>query len=365
MMHVAKKQMAHELRIQLPPADTPPPAPIHFFWRMRSGPWQAGQAASLEHLAKLFQARRLSACLHPADVACTTLTLPALARPLLLKAARQAVAARALNPVDDLLLALGPRSDSGQTDLAWSARRTVQQHLHTLRQRGLPLKALYPPQGRPDLADGQILHIDGWALRPASPQHLEVLPPGHPDSAQPAVQPDHFDIAAWSFPLARPSAPEKSRWPRALAGWALVALVVMLTSLHRDARRLAEEGQQLKHGMTQRVKTAFPDLGIVLDPLQQARQQLASRQQTADTPRSDLASLVLTAAPVLESAVGQFQTLNYQNDTLVLTWRDGALPAENQLAALREQAAHHHLSLNTEHNTLRITAAPTAQEPAP
>ena len=365
MMQDAKKQIVHELRIQLPPLDMPHPTPVQFFWRMRSGPWQAGHSASLELLAGQFRAGRLSACLHPADVACVTLSLPALARPLLLKAARQAVAARALNPVEDLLLALGPRSDNGQADLAWSARHTVQQHLHALRQLGLPLKALYPPQGRPDLAHGQIQHVDGWTLRPASPQHLDILPPGHPDSAQATASPDRFDIAAWSFPLTRPAEPGRSHWPRVLAGWTLIALLILLIGLHRDARRLAEEGQQLKQGMTQRVKAAFPDLGIVLDPLQQARQQLANRQQTDDATKADLASLVHAAAPLLASAAGQFQTLDYRNETLVLSWRDGALPAENRLAALREQAAHHPLSLSTERNTLRITAAPTAPEPAP
>ena len=79
----------HELRIQLPASCAESGNAVDVFWRQRKGPWQAERLPGLEAAASRFRPRRLSACLHPADLASASLPMPPLARPLLLKAARQ------------------------------------------------------------------------------------------------------------------------------------------------------------------------------------------------------------------------------------------------------------------------------------
>ncbi len=51
--------------------------------------------------------------------------------------------------------------------------------------------------------------------------------------------------------------------------------------LNLYAARQADEGQRLKALMSQQVRQAFPELPVVLNPLQQARQQLTVRQTGA------------------------------------------------------------------------------------
>ena len=356
----------HELRIQLPASCAESGNAVDVFWRQRKGPWQAERLPGLEAAASRFRPRRLSACLHPADLASASLPMPPLARPLLLKAARQAVAARSLNALEELLVAHGPRSEDGRMDLAWTPRQTVRQQAQRLRHFGLSPRALLPPHGRPDLAAGRTVWVDGWALRPVGPQHLDILPPGHPSAGQEAAPGSAFAVAHWHFPLKALTPQSSSRWPRIAAGWAAAALALSLLAVHLDTRRLAARGQALKHDMTQRVKTAFPDMGMVLDPLRQARQQIEARRDgSADAIGDDLFSLIQAAAPVLDIAQGQIQTLAYQPGTLTLTWRDGARPAEARLAALREQASNQRITLTAEQDSLVITAQPAPMESSP
>ena len=59
---------------------------------------------------------------------------------------------------------------------------------------------------------------------------------------------------------------------------AALALAVWVVGLNLYATREATQGQRLKAQMSQRVKQAFPELPVILNPLQQARQQIAARQ---------------------------------------------------------------------------------------
>lgn len=96
--------------------------------------------------------------------------------------------------------------------------------------------------------------------------------------------------------------------------------MVWTLGLNLYAARQAAQGQQLKAQMSQRVQQVFPELPVILNPLQQARQQLAARQSGAsgDAPHS-FNSLVLQASNAMPFVIGGVERLNYQNGELQLS----------------------------------------------
>ncbi|WP_307867334.1 GspL/Epsl periplasmic domain-containing protein, partial [Variovorax sp. E3] len=65
-----------------------------------------------------------------------------------------------------------------------------------------------------------------------------------------------------------------------------------LTGLNVYANQLAAEGQALKRQMAARVKAAFPDVPVVVNPVQQAKQQRdALAAGVAPATSSDAAGL--------------------------------------------------------------------------
>jgi general secretion pathway protein L len=102
-----------------------------------------------------------------------------------------------------------------------------------------------------------------------------------------------------------------------------------VVGLNLYATREATQGQRLKAQMSQRVKQAFPELPVILNPLQQARQQIAARQSgTAADPAQRFASLVQQAGSAMPFMSGNVQELVFENGELRLT-----LVAEAQKAS--------------------------------
>jgi general secretion pathway protein L len=111
----------------------------------------------------------------------------------------------------------------------------------------------------------------------------------------------------------------QSGWGRAAAFCAL-AVAVWTLGLNLYAAREATQGQRLKTHMNLRVKQAFPELPVILNPLQQARQQLAARQSGAATdPTQRFASLVLLAGSGMPFIVGSVQQLVFEQGELQLS----------------------------------------------
>jgi general secretion pathway protein L len=92
-----------------------------------------------------------------------------------------------------------------------------------------------------------------------------------------------------------------------------------VVGLNLYAAREAAQGQRLKAQMSQRVKQAFPELPMVLNPLQQARQQIAARQSGSVTdPAQRFASLVQQAGSAMPFMSGNVQELLFENGELRL-----------------------------------------------
>ncbi len=92
-----------------------------------------------------------------------------------------------------------------------------------------------------------------------------------------------------------------------------------MIGLNFYAAREAAQGQRLKARMSQRVKQAFPELPVILNPLQQARQQIAARQSGAATdPAQRFANLVQQAGSAMPFMSGNVQALVFENGELRL-----------------------------------------------
>lgn len=103
-----------------------------------------------------------------------------------------------------------------------------------------------------------------------------------------------------------------------------------MIGLNLYAAREALQGQQLKAQMTQRVKQAFPELPVILNPLQQARQQLTARQQgTADDPAQGFNRLVLQAGSSMPFMMGSVQRLVFADGALQLSLLAEASRSDN------------------------------------
>ncbi|MCS5517246.1 hypothetical protein NWF32_27125 [Pseudomonas qingdaonensis] len=60
--------------------------------------------------------------------------------------------------------------------------------------------------------------------------------------------------------------------------------MIWTLGLNLYAARLADTGQQLRQHMHQQVRAAYPQLQVILNPLQQVRQQLAAGDNGAVAP---------------------------------------------------------------------------------
>jgi len=95
---------------------------------------------------------------------------------------------------------------------------------------------------------------------------------------------------------------------------------VWVIGLNLYAAREASQGQQLKAQMAQRVKQVFPELPVILNPLQQARQQLAARQKgAAEDPAQPFNRLVLQAGSGMPFMAGTVERLTFVDGTLQLS----------------------------------------------
>lgn len=114
---------------------------------------------------------------------------------------------------------------------------------------------------------------------------------------------------------------------RTLAIWGAAAVIWCL-GLNLYAAHLADEGEQLRAHMVAQVRMAFPQLPVVLNPLQQARQQLQAGQGGAG---SGLAALLDGAGQVMPFLAGNVEALDYQDGVLRLTPLDegGKAPADS------------------------------------
>ncbi|MGY2375612.1 type II secretion system protein GspL [Pseudomonas sp. SDO524_S393] len=300
------------LRIGLPPLEQlTADSHVSYAWLERGAVVEEGRA-SLSQVCRPSLA--VECFLHPRDSLLTRLELPPL--PAAKTSAAVACAAQALilGPLEQMHVAHGPRESDGGVAVAWVPRAGLER----LAQLPIKLRGLYPapyalPVGASTLEDGF------WLTRD-SLQQGTVHPLGVPALDTPQVEAAQRwsgVVPAWSLHGRLPQ-PARAGWGRALACVAL-AVAVWSLGLNLYAARQVDEGQRLKALMSQQVRQAFPELPVVLNPLQQARQQLAARQSgVAGDPGQRFISLLQLAGSNLPFMVGSVDHLTFEQGRLHL-----------------------------------------------
>lgn len=275
--------------------------------------------------------------LHPADSLLTSIDLPPLSAAKVAAAVTCAAQALILGDTQAMHVAHSARDASGQVHLSWLPRVALQRFAQLAASPRLKLRGLYPaPYRLPVPPAGQVSAcvVEGYLLLRFSLERAAVEPRVQARLAQLAADgmalhwvdqapPAH---AAWSGTLpgwglqggVGKVAAGATGWGKALACCAL-ALGIWVLGLNLYAAREAAQGQQLKAQMSQRVKQAFPELPVILNPLQQARQQLAARHEDkpGEVPRG-FATMVRQAATALPFLAGSVQRLTFEPGQLQL-----------------------------------------------
>lgn len=309
-----------------------------------------GQVRELgrSHLMQLGQGARpavVECFLHPTDTVLTSIEVPPLSAAKVTTAVGCAAQALILGDSALMYIAHGPRGSGGQVHLSWLPKAALEHLARLLSASGVKLRGLYPaPYVLPIPPPGQVSAcvLDGHLLLRHSAEQARVQPLFQHDAdpllaggsglrwigeGAPATVQEH--LAAQQRWCGTPptwglhgglDAPRvgAAGWGRALA-CSVLAVAIWTLGLNLYAARQAEEGKQLKAQMSQRVKQAFPELPVILNPLQQARQQLAARQSgaTAD-PGQAFSHLLHTAGNALPFMIGSVQRLGFADGRLQL-----------------------------------------------
>jgi general secretion pathway protein L len=385
------------LRLVLPPARNQGAGPICCAWRCTTGLWHSAQCQGLDEVAKRYPARRLEVCPHPGDISMTEVELPPLSPKRLRLAVQGAVELLALHPPEALAIGFCQRSSIGKLPMAWMSAATLTQLLRMLQQHGLRADAVLPPPAFLPVPSCDVqayaataLRLDDWLVLRTGP-HTGVLQPcpsqcSTAEQIEPRLhalladagpvqwldacattEPGHSTLWngsdwPWSLPSAHDlliagSRPLPRRWLGPAWIWGGVVLAVWLAGLQLRVQNLAEQGQALKRQMSAQVKAAFPELPIVLQPLQQARQlRDARRAGTATTATPELGTLLRAATALLTQSAAQVQRLDYRNGQLEIRWREGAELTASELATLQAQARDKGLVLSADAHSLRLWA---------
>lgn len=338
------------VRIALPPLTSlMPDTEFEFACLDRHGYISQTGVSSLVLLAQANPSQAVECFLHPADSVLTRLTLPPLSAVKIKAAVACAAHALMLGRSEQMHVAHSLRDASGQVFLSWLPTLALERFGQLMREHRLTLRGLYPasyalpvpPAGHVSacMLEGHLLlrlSAEQGLVEPLIEESLEALiargsplhwiGEGAPAGVLELPAQQRWSGLAPGWGLhggVGKAAGHASGWGRALACCAL-AVGVWVFGLNLYAAREASVGQQLKTQMTQRVKQAFPELPVVLNPLQQARQQLTARQENAAADNTQgFASLVLHAASAMPFMAGSVQSLVFENAELQVS-----LPAD-------------------------------------
>lgn len=372
---------ADALRLMLPPWPGGDAAGVHvrFGYRQPDGTWRDGGLRALEGLVEKFAAKRIEVCLHPGDVPMAAFTLPPLSGARMRAAVRGAIEPCALQPLETLVTGFGPRAADGTVPAAWISRGVRDGWLALLRKHGLQVRELHLPCAFLPYSAEAIAgyRVDRWlVVRTGRSQgFVQWLPEGVDELAadvQWLGEDEDQDEAdrrwsgeGWGWSLAGGESAAGGGGAALIGpavGWGALALAVWLTGLNVYANQLAAQGQGLNRQMAARVKAAFPDIPVVVNPVQQAKQQKdALAAGAVPTASGDAASLLRATATLLaQTPAGQVQGLHYTAGELHIRWRDGGAPGAEERRALQARATEQGLSANADADGLRLTVAATA-----
>ncbi len=316
--------MKSRLRLALPPlARITPESVMAFALFDRNGRLLRAGQLPLNQLAQAVPVDQVHAILHPGDAIAVRLQLPPLPANRLDAAVQASVEPMALSDISHLCIAHSPRAADGGVHVAWSDRQALTQAWRQLADAGLKVSALVPFQ--------------------------LALPPDDPQPDQPLTLPVD---ARWQAPLprwslARPEwrpSSQNQRWRGPLL-WAGAAAILWMIGLQIYAAQLRHEASTLRASTEQAVRTAFPSIAIIIDPVQQARSQRDMLRLAGGTAAEDgFMPLALGAARILAFAESHVSSLLYENGKLTLVLTEGYIPPSNE-AALHQAAAAQSLAL--------------------
>ncbi|CAB3895889.1 type II secretion system protein GspL [Achromobacter ruhlandii] len=369
------------IRVLLPPlralaADTPLPLAVE----QKTG-WRRQAPLGLAELGRRWPHARVTAFLHPEDLTLMTIALPPLARARLQIAVEGAIEPLALGDPDTLRIGYGARGADGRVPVAWLDAEAADDAQALFGACGLRLAAFAPTHlWLPETDNGWTLYcLDGYlvARQPAGHGALYALAMADGDpAAAPArlLGRDAGDFAAsvrtwigagpagWGDDAAEAALPEAAcgvmaeiPWRIAAvsaggaatgaSGWSRAALLgaaaaaVWMAGLVVQAGRLEHAAQAMREQQAQAVRQVFPSLATVVDPLGQARRQLASRQAGTDDDWAELGFLLRAARDHMGFAAGDVQAWRYEAGALELDMPPAVRPKTPDTPAEGKPAA--------------------------
>lgn len=374
-----KKQKVDILRILLPSVQHAQRPYLALYYHAQR--WHPVPAdSSWESLAQHYAPKRLQLGLHPQDFAITQLTLPPLPAAKLTAAVREQVALLSLQDTQTLSITHSPPVGPHVT-LSWTPLSTLQHWAQLLAQYRFKSLLFYPVCAflPDDMTQTPMGDIDTWSVL-RSQEHNGVIVPPLPSATQaeirahiethypqltpfqwlPRRQYDTWTGKAWSwhFPLHKAQHKAYTYYP-ALLLWGTIISAIWLSSVHLYAQQLSQSGQTLKRQMSQAVQAAYPQLSVVLNPLQQVRQMQAAAPSALTPPPANYPQLIQSVAPLLDPLQAQIQSLHYKDGTLRLRLRPAAGLKQHYLQTLQQQAQEQGLQLHDDNTELTIRAAPS------
>ncbi|WP_347900600.1 type II secretion system protein GspL [Pseudomonas purpurea] len=328
---------------------------VDYAWLDRLGQVSREGQSTLAQLGKTAKPVAVECYLHPQDSLLASIELPPLPAAKISAAVQCAAEALILGASGQMCVAHGPRDEDGKVQIGWLPRESLQCLGQRLRDAGLKLRGVYPA--------AYALPVHAMPVACVQAEHLLVRYGMQHAAVHPIVDQALNDLLLMTGSAVQwigdgaphtlhAALPGSQRWTGQPPGWGLhtgvqnraaaqpgwgraaalcaVALVVWTLGLNLYAARAAHEGQQLKTQMSQRVKQAFPELPVILNPLQQARQQLTARQAggVAD-PAQRFSNLVQQAGLAMPFMVASVQRLVFENAELQLN----LLPDSRKVAA--------------------------------
>jgi general secretion pathway protein L len=337
-----------QLRVALPPlAQLTLESVVRFIRLDRQGQVSAEGLSTLLQLGQGGKTPAISFFLHPEDSVLASIELPQLPPAKTAAAVQCAAQSLILGAWEQMHIAHSPRDGQGRVHIAWLSRQWLTEFGQLLRLARLTLRGVYPAAY--GLPVNVACRYEDHLLVRHSLEHGVVHP--HVEDALGGLLLEAGSALQWlgdAAPEGLPNRlPETQRWAGPLPGWGLhagvqqrnghqpgwgraaafcaVALAVWTLGLNLYAAREAEKGQQLKAQMSVRVKQAFPELPVILNPLQQARQQLSARQNSVATDTTQrFASLMLQAGNGMPFMAGSVQSLVFENAELKLNLLEDA-----------------------------------------
>lgn len=365
-----KPQAVELLRLILPPLKQPG-IPLRAFYYLKKQ-WHRIPDPDLNQLARDYPSKKRQIALHPADLSLSQQAFPPLSRKKYQAAARAYVQLHSLGDIEQQSVGHSP-AHQGLVCVAWTDHLLLQQWQHTLRAHRLMVSGFYPPTAfLPWNGHTQALALDNWLLVRTGSQHGLILPTPAAEQTEHTLESylqHHYPQCLpvnlleplepaltgsgpdWKWQLSPRLAVSRTQgWLKPALAWACASGLVSLLGLQAYAQQLEEQGKQLKQQMQDDLKRAYPQISVVLNPLQQARQM--GENPIGPQPRQNggasLNLLLQRLAPLLPAATAQIDRLQYRENTLTLHWRAGSALATENLPNLQAQAQKTGLHIETQ-----------------